>query len=465
MFRVRRWDAVILGSALPGLVAAIRLGMRGNRVLILEEEAAAATFPGVREPFLMTGNGQDGVLGACLKELGIPLIDRRNLRSEALAYQVALPKARVDVGEIDWTADELEAWNISPSGVTRSLLTSLREAAEAQQDAFLTAGSVSDGRRMHRASRPSSQLNAVDSSSRRSNGAPDPWQRGAAGAEPLSTFFDAQLRALSDFAEAPPSGAVRTRLLGSALGGAAEITGRDRWFRDLLGRRIETLYGEVRQFSGDFRLVSAGNQPAVALEENADICAGRALLINAPLPSLREATGGDTIPDLLKGPDPSHRRFVVQLRGPRKALPLGMAARVIRVGDSSKEIEGTNLISFRIFENCEDADPVDVVASAVVPIDANTDEVADEIESAVTSLMPLRREGWVRVKGAQPRWDRDGVLYDPPGNGGWRTESRLRRAPRVAAYVMDRARMGALGFEGDLLLGWGAGDTVAADLS
>ena len=153
MFRVRRWDAVILGSALPGLVAAIRLGMRGNRVLILEEEAAAAVFPGVREPFLMTGNGQDGVLGACLKGLGIPLIDRRNLRSEALAYQVAFPKARVDVGEIDWTADELEAWSISPGRVARTLLTSLREGAEAQQDALLAAGPVSDGRRMHRVSR------------------------------------------------------------------------------------------------------------------------------------------------------------------------------------------------------------------------------------------------------------------------------------------------------------------------
>ena len=49
-FRVRRWDAVILGGALPGLVAAIRLGMRGNRVLILEEEAAAAAFPGCANP-------------------------------------------------------------------------------------------------------------------------------------------------------------------------------------------------------------------------------------------------------------------------------------------------------------------------------------------------------------------------------------------------------------------------------
>ena len=119
-FRVRRWDAVILGGALPGLIAAIRLGMRGNRVLILEDEAAAAVFPGVREPFLMPGNGQDGMLGACMKYLGIPLVDRRNVRSESLAYQVAFPTARVDFVEIDWNADELEAWNLSPRRVARS---------------------------------------------------------------------------------------------------------------------------------------------------------------------------------------------------------------------------------------------------------------------------------------------------------------------------------------------------------
>ena len=463
-FRVRRWDAVVLGGALPGLVAAIRLGMRGNRVLILEEEAAAAVFPGVREPFLMTGNGQEGVLGACMKDLGIPLVDRRNIRSTPLAYQVALPTARVDVGEIDWTADELEAWDILPRGAARSVLTSLREDAEAQQDAIWPAGLVSDGKRTHRASQPRWESNPANPSSSSSDGAPDPWQRGAAVAEPLAAFFDAQLRALSNFAEHPPAATVRTRLLGSALGGAAEITGRNRWFRDLLGGRIETLYGEVRQFSGDFRLVSAGNRPAVALEDSADICAGRALLINAPLPTLRRATRGDSIPDLLRGPDPSHRRFVLHLRGRRKVLPVGMAPRVILVGDPSKKIEGTNVICLRVFGDGEDGDSVDVVASAVVPIDANSKDIGDEIESAVTRLMPLRREGWVRVTGPQPRWDRDGLLSDPPGSGGQRIESRLRPASRGAAYVLDRARVGAFGFEGDLLLGWRAGDSVAADL-
>jgi hypothetical protein len=281
----------------------------------------------------------------------------------------------------------------------------------------------------------------------------------------LATFFDAQLRVLSNFAEHPPTATVRTRLLGSALGGAAEFHGRNRWLRDLLDRRIETLYGEIRRFSGDFRLVSAGKRPAVALEDSADICAGRALLINAPLSMLRKVSRGDSMPDLLKGPDPTHRRFVLHLRGQRKSLPLGMAPRVIRVVDPSKKIEGTNVIGLQIFGERKDRDSVDIVASAVVPIDANGDDVAAEIESAVTGLMPLRREGWERVTAPQPRWDRDGLLSDPPGTGSRRVENRLRPAPRTAAYVLDRTRTGALGFEGDLLLGWHAGDTVAADIS
>jgi len=39
-FRTRRYDAVIVGGALPGLVAAVRLGMGGARVCIVEEQAA-----------------------------------------------------------------------------------------------------------------------------------------------------------------------------------------------------------------------------------------------------------------------------------------------------------------------------------------------------------------------------------------------------------------------------------------
>ena len=45
----RRWDAVFLGSALPGLVSAARLAVAGQRILIIEEASAAEMAPVVRE--------------------------------------------------------------------------------------------------------------------------------------------------------------------------------------------------------------------------------------------------------------------------------------------------------------------------------------------------------------------------------------------------------------------------------
>ena len=142
-----------------------------------------------------------------------------------------------------------------------------------------------------------------------------------------------------------------------------------------------------------------------------------------------------------------------------------MAARVIRIGDLSEKISGTNLIRLRVFENPDGGDPVDLVASAVVPIDATVDAVRDEIEAGVASLFPLGREGWVRVACRAPLWDQDEILADPRGEGGWPAGAPLRPVSRTPAYVLDRGTLGALGFEGDLLLGWRAGDAIASDLA
>jgi hypothetical protein len=465
-FRVRRWDAVILGSALPGLVAAIRLGMRGLRVLILEEDAAAVAFPGMREPFMMAGNGSDGMLGFCLKELGIPLIDRRRIRTAFPAYQVALPRARVDVGDADRTAEELEAWNLSAEATARELVASLLEGSEAQRRAFLAAEFCTGSRRMPRLSRrAAAPPRESEFQSQSSDRSADPVGRAVAESSSLEAFCDAQLRALSDFAEIEPPTNVRTRLLGAALGGAAEIAEGHRWLRDLLDQRIGSLHGEIRQLRGAFRLVSAGNQPAIELERMPEVCAGRALLINAPLPALRDVVSKGSNLELLKGPDASHRRLSVHLRGPRRALPNGMASRVIRIGDLTKRVSGTNLIRLRVFENPEGRDPVDLVASAVVPIDATVETVRDEIESGVASLFPLGREGWVRVDSQLPIWDRDEFLADPQGERSWPAGVSLRPISRTPAYVLDRWKLAALGFEGDLLLGWRAGDAIASDLA
>jgi hypothetical protein len=464
-FRVRRWDAVILGSALPGLVAAIRLGMRGLRVLILEEDTAAVAYRGLREPFMMAGNGSDGVLGSCLVALGIPLIDRRRIRTSFPAYQVALPNARVDVGDAERTVEELEAWKLSPEATARDLISSLQEGCKAQQRALLEREIDAGSRRMPRLSRRiSPRPRSAEAAPNPGDSSGDPVERAVAEASSLAAFCDAQLRALSDFAEREPAATVRTRLLGAALGGAAETADGQRWFRDLLDRRIASLYGEFRQIRGAFRLVSAGKQPAIELERAPEVCAGRALLVNAPLPALRDAIADRPTPALLAGPAASHRRLSVHLRGPRRALPEGMAARVIRIGDPSERAAGTNLIRLRRFENPDGKDPIDLVASAVVPIDADADAVCDEIESGVASLLPLGREGWARVASQPPRWDRDEFLADPQSESHRAPGVAFRPISRTPAYVLDRWKLAALGFEGDLLLGWRAGDAIASDL-
>src|SRR3972149_5456254 len=119
--RTRRWDAVVLGGALPGLVTAVVLGQRGARVLVLEEEAATRGFPGLREPFFLPGSERESILGACLRTLGVPLIDQRRVQIDPVGLQVVLPDARLDVGDASLSASEWVCWGLAKPQLARSL--------------------------------------------------------------------------------------------------------------------------------------------------------------------------------------------------------------------------------------------------------------------------------------------------------------------------------------------------------
>jgi hypothetical protein len=64
-----------------------------------------------------------------------------------------------------------------------------------------------------------------------------------------------------------------------------------------------------------------------------------------------------------------------------------------------------------------------------------------------------------------PRWDLAQPIADPEAGGGWPGESEIRLPCRQPVYALERGVVGALGFDGDLLLGWRAGDAIAADLA
>jgi len=455
--RARRWDAIILGGALPGLIAAARLGMEGQRVLVVEEEAAARRHPALREPFHLAGGGSGGILDACLRTLTVPLIDRKKIESDPLAYQLVFPHARMDVGEPQTTADELVCWGFAKPEEARELVRALLEAAAAERAAMLEASVVRAG-----------GLRALA----RGASTPRPARHGrglpleVASPNPtLAPVLEAQVRALSQLAQGTPPPEARARLLGSALeGGSAFLSTAEGELRGLLRRRVLALFGEFRQLSGRFQLVVLGNAPGIALEGSHDVWLGRVLILNAPRGALAAALGDSSggAPSFLDGLPPTRRRACVLLRGRRSVLPEGMARRVVCVRDPGQPLDGTNVVTLNVHPSPQGGDSVDLVGSAIVP--QALAKAEDQIEEAVRSLMPFS-EGVLRREPIRPVvWDEDWP-GDPALGEGWPADTEIRVSSRPPIYLLPRESVASLGFEGDVLLGWRAGDAIRADVA
>ena len=455
--RARRWDVVVLGSALPGLIAAIRLAMGRLRVLIVEEEAAARLPVAVREPFLLSGAAQGGVLDACLRALTLPLIDRRRLQPHPIAYQVILPEARVDLGAPARTAEEIVSWGLAKPETARALLRGLAEAAAAERDALLESPIV-------RAGRLGGLGRGAGRPSRHARGLPSELRNPP---EALVPLLEAQVRALANVAtpNVPPE--ARARLLGAALEGGTAWESPEDSLLGLLHRRFRSLHGELRTVPNRFELVSIGELAGVAPVLSDEVWCGRALLINAPVGPLTawlaDSEGGP--PDFLPEPPPLRRRGWVALRVPADALPEGMASRLVRVRDPSAPLEGANLVRLAVHPERHGRDVV-LVASFLLPPGVEADEELErEVAEVVLDLMPFARER-VRLLAPlpRPRWDDDLALEDPAPGTGWPGDVELRLVSRPPVYRLAREAVGVLGVEGDCLLGWRAGEAILADL-
>jgi hypothetical protein len=468
--RTRRWDAVILGGALPGLVAAVRMGMRGARVLVLEEEAAAKRFPGLREPFWMSGANKEGVLGACLRALGVPLIDQRRIESDPVAFQVVLPDARIDVGEPHLCVDEWVAWGLAKPEEARALVRAIAGAAEAERDALLEASFVRSGRRL---SLPGRRGGAAALDPAVAPARPTRHARGLPGelAEAplrLRAILDAQVRALCHLGAGAPSAQARARLLGAPLEGGATVRGNDPWLRGILRRRIESLYGEFRSVPERFRLVSSGGQPGLAPDEageSGEVWVGRALVLNAPRSALAAAVCQQPPPEPLAGPAPRRFHHQLHLRVARNLLPEAMAPRVIALADPERPALGVGSVMLRRLACSDDPELAHLVVSTLLEI-PEPDLAAREAEmtAAVTRLMPFAEGRLGRVATPPLRWDDDAALDDPADGEGWPGDVEVRLGTRQPIYRLERAAVAGLGFEGEILLGWRGGDAIAADL-
>ncbi|HEX2484886.1 MAG TPA: hypothetical protein VHQ66_06280, partial [Myxococcota bacterium] len=277
----------------------------------------------------------------------------------------------------------------------------------------------------------------------------------------LAHLLDAQVRALSNLASGLPSPEARARLLGAPLEGALRFA-PGRALRSLVRRRLEQAHGEVRVAPGPFELVEIDGHPGLVLRRARDAWLGRALVLNAPagrLGAFLSEAGGE-VPDFLRVAPPPRRRAAIQLRAAPEVLPEAMADRVLLVGDDADPIRVT------VHPGERGARHVDLTASAAVDEGADLAGAHDRLEAAVRALLPFSEQRVARVAEApRPIWDDELALGDPAGaGGGWPTEVEIRAPLRPPVFVLPREELAGLGPEGDLLLGWQAGDAIAAAL-
>ena len=449
VFRVRRWDVVMLGTALPGLVTAARLGQRGLRVLVLEETARTDAEELVREPFLLVGAEPSGVLGSCLRDLGVPLIEQRRFVPEEVAVQVCDSHARVDLGAATHTAEEWSSWGLAERQEARDFVEALDAAADAELQALLDTSLVT---RTHQRAREA--LTPKRSGARR--GWPDALDRAP---DALRSLLSAPITALSNAGGAAPPPEARARLLGGLLRGGVSLQGGEGQLRALLRRRIQAVYGEFRRIDTPFRMVAVQQQPGLTVEGAKEIWSGRALVLNAPMAALADAAERETA-SLFRAPPVRWQRYALHFRGPAAQLPECMADRVVwRGGD------GGPPVALRLFRSRRGPEPFDLIASVV---DTARDEEAEKraelrIEAALRDLLPFSEGALERVPVRVGDWDDDCLLADP-ADGGWPRAPQLRLSSRPLVYALDRAAVASLGSDGDLWLGWRAGDAIADDL-
>ena len=109
----------------------------------------------------------------------------------------------------------------------------------------------------------------------------------------------------------------------------------------------------------------------------------------------------------------------------------------------------------------------EVVASAVVKDDPTSlAESTALIEEAVRRLMPFSQGRISRIPNpARPRWDDEAAAPAPEPGAGWPGEVEIHTPGRRPVFCLPREGLAGLGLEGELLLGWRAGDAIGAELS
>jgi hypothetical protein len=148
-------------------------------------------------------------------------------------------------------------------------------------------------------------------------------------------------------------------------------------------------------------------------------------------------------------------------------VPEALARRAILVSDPAAPVAGTNAIALTIHPSERGGLFAEMVASAMVKDDpTDLAESAAVIEEAVRRLMPFSQGRISPIPSpTRPLWDDEAAAPAPEPGDGWPGEVEIHTPGRRPVFCLPREGLAGLGLEGELLLGWRAGDAIRAELS
>jgi hypothetical protein len=255
-------------------------------------------------------------------------------------------------------------------------------------------------------------------------------------------------------------------LLGAALHGGVELDSGSAGLVPVLRRRVEALYGEFRAVAGRFEVVNAGGTPGILLEDSGEVWLGRSVVVGCSPAALAQAMDG---PDLARAlgarATKLRRRYALRWRLPRSALPEGMGERLILLTQPEAADPQDGVATLTIASAGPRSRSVDLVARTLVSQDEDPPAARARIERLLHELMPFAADSLEPQDDPMPLWDDDDWLEDRPAGNEWPGEATFRVSARPPVYRLDRPAVAGLGLEGELLLGWRAGDAIAAEFA
>jgi len=368
------FDAVVCGSDLAGLVTAALLGRRGMRVLVCGLDRAPATFSAggytlSREPGLLPPPEGEPV-ARILRELNYVQIIRRRAPALQPAFQLVVPKHRLDFGPAESLPRELAREFPAEAATITQALGRLQDTSGILepllgQDLTLPPDGFWERREV---ARVENQLPRATTDLLAPLPADHPLRAGLTALAALTTGF----------APVDLNGVVQARAFDVARRGAFRLEGGLTALRALFTDRIATSSGEVRDKLTPIELVMKRGRVAGLRVSPRDETIGLDHLVWAgPLAGLVQLCGDKAsrkLRETAASVRPACYRYTLCLLVRPDAIPEGMGTRVIAVRDPAQPLIEDNAVCITVGAEDHKRHQVPLWVDCLVPAAAASGE-------------------------------------------------------------------------------------------